>query len=682
MKSFINFLPPWVETNIQPAFYDKESGTVLQQTARMYAKVNQLIRHFNCLAKETKETVDEYIAKFVELKDFVDTYFENLDVQEEINNKLDDMAEQGTLQEIITTYIQANVSWTFDTVSEMQSATNLIDGSYAQTYGFYALNDKGGAKYLIREPAENETANNITTFDIVGGLIAELVIMPSMNVKQFGAKGDNTADDTSAIQTALNSVKNLEFTNDTYKVVYVAFKDNQTIEGNGATLNCLLNTANLIAFGSHLTIKNIEIHSLNNDREWNRLDLRGEEFITFDNCIFSGFQQQNVTPGQPGLNVWSLYIRECHDIRVLNCKFVDNNFQDVLIEFDNYNIYFENCTGIYSGNEGFVVDIEPSQINKPNQNFKFINCIFRKFECFEYFNEYNSNKNITVDSCIIKSLYYKGGDIQFINSPILGFSDSQASDFLNGDGVLKLENCLAISDNLIKDPYIKDVSYNGNSYWQITYSSTAWKTICERVSDKEGDYISLNKPSNAQRTIIIKSENIPASEGDVFLVKQLCRGYYPTSSVSGSIGKHTRIEFHGSDDSTILSLKLTNNRGARDTVQEFSERSNIIMCPEGTSYIKVVLRNAEQDSLYRADYRSVGLYKLNCTSDYKNSITPLEAGNGKPYIAKENPATSVANKINHFTGERCYYESPSTYIGAVCTDGANNTYKEFGALAS
>ena len=37
---FIEFLPPWVETGIQTAFYDKESGTVLQQTARMYAKVN------------------------------------------------------------------------------------------------------------------------------------------------------------------------------------------------------------------------------------------------------------------------------------------------------------------------------------------------------------------------------------------------------------------------------------------------------------------------------------------------------------------------------------------------------------------------------------------------------------------------------------------------------------------
>lgn len=44
---FIEFLPPWVETNLQPAFYDRESGTVLQQTARMYGKINEVIKAVN-----------------------------------------------------------------------------------------------------------------------------------------------------------------------------------------------------------------------------------------------------------------------------------------------------------------------------------------------------------------------------------------------------------------------------------------------------------------------------------------------------------------------------------------------------------------------------------------------------------------------------------------------------------
>mgnify|MGYP002523091503 CR=1 FL=1 len=111
-KIFAPFLPPWAETGLQPAFYDVESGTVLQQTARMYNKVNQLTRLFNefseatseevnAFEREVNDTVDDYIEKFNALKDYVEDYFENLDVQEEINNKLDEMALDGTLADII-----------------------------------------------------------------------------------------------------------------------------------------------------------------------------------------------------------------------------------------------------------------------------------------------------------------------------------------------------------------------------------------------------------------------------------------------------------------------------------------------------------------------------------------------------------------------------------------------------
>ena len=102
---FVEFLPPWVETGLQPAFYDKESGSVLQQTARMYARVNMLIRMFNKLSKQTKETVDHYVEEFTTLYNYVHDYFDNLDVQEEINNKLDVMAEDGTLASILENYV-------------------------------------------------------------------------------------------------------------------------------------------------------------------------------------------------------------------------------------------------------------------------------------------------------------------------------------------------------------------------------------------------------------------------------------------------------------------------------------------------------------------------------------------------------------------------------------------------
>lgn len=192
---FVEFLPPWIETGLQPAFYDKESGTVLQQTARMYARVNMLIRMFNKLSKNTKTVVEDYINQFNELHDYVHDYFDNLDVQEEINNKLDDMVEQGTLQEIIADYLNSRAVFGYDTVADMKAATNLIDGSYAETLGYFAKNDGGNALYKIRALTNDDVVDERFIIEITGSspdsLVAELVHDKEINVLQMGVTDVN-----------------------------------------------------------------------------------------------------------------------------------------------------------------------------------------------------------------------------------------------------------------------------------------------------------------------------------------------------------------------------------------------------------------------------------------------------------------------------------------------------------
>ena len=73
--------------------------------------------------------VESLTNAFIVLKDYVDNYFKNLDVQDEINNKLDEMAEDGTLAQIIGDYALKKLDYYLIdntiTESELQNLFNI-----------------------------------------------------------------------------------------------------------------------------------------------------------------------------------------------------------------------------------------------------------------------------------------------------------------------------------------------------------------------------------------------------------------------------------------------------------------------------------------------------------------------------------------------------------------------------
>jgi hypothetical protein len=61
MKNYhIRPLPFWVLTDLQPAFYDSESGTVLQQLSRIYPKIQEVIDSYNDFVREVNRYIDEF----------------------------------------------------------------------------------------------------------------------------------------------------------------------------------------------------------------------------------------------------------------------------------------------------------------------------------------------------------------------------------------------------------------------------------------------------------------------------------------------------------------------------------------------------------------------------------------------------------------------------------------------
>ena len=111
-----------------------------------------------------------------ELQDYVEHYFDNLDIQQEINDKLDEMAESGELTDIIAQYLQLAGLLCYNTKADMKSATNLVNGSFAKTYGDLTYNDGKGNFYKIRNIVNTDVIDDINIIALYDeNLVAELI---------------------------------------------------------------------------------------------------------------------------------------------------------------------------------------------------------------------------------------------------------------------------------------------------------------------------------------------------------------------------------------------------------------------------------------------------------------------------------------------------------------------------
>ena len=144
----------------------------------------------NNLTARQENYEEKVMTLFNNLQDFVNNYFNNLDVQEEINNKLDQMVEDGILQEIIADYLNSKAIFGFDNVSSMKQATNLINGSYARTLGYYNKNDGGSALYKIRTITNDDVVDEMFIIEMStdNTLIAELITDNLVNICQVGGQ--------------------------------------------------------------------------------------------------------------------------------------------------------------------------------------------------------------------------------------------------------------------------------------------------------------------------------------------------------------------------------------------------------------------------------------------------------------------------------------------------------------
>ena len=100
MSPFITFCQ-----HVIPLSYD-ESLSYYETLCALRNYIGEMVEAVN----NNADAVTELQNKFTELQNYVDNYFKNLDVQQEINTKLDEMATDGTLDRIINEQIFGEIN--------------------------------------------------------------------------------------------------------------------------------------------------------------------------------------------------------------------------------------------------------------------------------------------------------------------------------------------------------------------------------------------------------------------------------------------------------------------------------------------------------------------------------------------------------------------------------------------
>lgn len=397
------------------------------------------------------QAVVELTALYNEIKDYVDNYFDNLDVQEEINNKLDAMVEDGTLTQLIAQFLSLNAVMSFPSVADMKLAENLVNGSTVETYGFYSKNDNGGAKYYVRTITNEDVVDEKTIIALHDNtLVAELIIETSMTPEQFGAKGDGETDDTSSIQTAVNKLSSfgsiLRLQEKTYMVKQILVANNSIINGNGSTSiikghGDANSSQNRIIFGnnkSNWIIENIKIDVNSAERTAITesdiaISINGGSNVEINNVTIITGTSTNAY----GIRIGKSSVRPS-DVNIHDCKIYvsENGFNGIAITSGKNIVVKDNIIYNNYSNTGYAIDLEANTPSDPSDDTYRVNNVIIE----------NNICNGSGIGCIgAENVYNK--DISILNN-IINYSNSNASLAIEGILIGGIQN-VVVSDNII-----------------------------------------------------------------------------------------------------------------------------------------------------------------------------------------------------------------------------------------
>ena len=384
---------------------DFDAPTDYALFCKMVAYMKQSLKNVEGFQKQ----INDFSAELVEFEN----YFNNLDVTEEVNAKLDEMVEDGTMEQLIAEYLQLTTMFVYNSVAELKAAENLENNMFARTFGFYSYNDGGGAYYKIRTITNDDVVDDMFIIALHDDtLVAEYIVENgTLNILTLGCKGDHNTDNTEKLQAIINKAESTG-----YKIIIpvgeylisdtLYINDKISIEGIGCNRLWKGTSKHPLIYGylsdkpfihisdtstlynwtdakNHL-VENVHIKNLrmigSQSGTFSITGIYASTYLsTFENLEINGFINDFAVAG-------------CYETNINNCQFTQS-YQCVVSYGCNRTTIFNDCW-MNSGDHvaGLVVS-DSDYLSLYTQNHLYNYCCFYSNLSYHYF------YNIAFENC-------------------------------------------------------------------------------------------------------------------------------------------------------------------------------------------------------------------------------------------------------------------------------------------
>lgn len=396
--------------------YGKFDLTTYIQGASDYEIMCNLVQLYNTMAKgynDIEKLSTDTQKAYIQLQNFVNTWFDGLDVTEEVGVILLRMANDGSLANVIgqTGQVAPATKEFLNTPEGLVQISPVINTSVR--------------KWLDDHPEATTTVQDgsLTYNKLVKGTLG--YVTPEM----YGAVGDGIADDTEAINNAFSSGYIVVFLHKTYLIDGTVSSEinNGVIIGNNATLKIKPNSSEsyngLIAKGkcyiTDLIVLGERKEHSGTTGEWgNGIVLQDSHDtvvnnVTCNDCWGDGLYIGVHDDNQPFAN---------NNITVLNSRF-DNNRRNGISVIHGTNILIKNCviSNTNGTNPQTGIDVEPNN-DVENADVTIEGCTFID-NVFGNVTVQRKNSKVLVSNCISENK-----------------NKYQASEYSSYNGILTLSN--------------------------------------------------------------------------------------------------------------------------------------------------------------------------------------------------------------------------------------------------